>query len=406
MNKDKKNKNVVPKLRFEEFEKSSFYKKFVFTDIFQFSTGKNIKQKEASPKFKIPCVRYGELYHMYDEVISVVINKTNLNKSELLFSHGDEILLPSAGEDPLDIGSASALTIKNIAIGRTINILRPIKDGLYSHIYISYYINEKLKRKISTLARGSSISNVYNSDLKKLEIILPALAEQEKVANCLTSLDKLIDLETKALEILQKHKKGLLQQLFPQEGEKEPKLRFPEFKNNGNWFIKELSNLIIAESSNLAKSKLVLVENGYPVYGANGKLGNINFYKQSEDYISIVKDGSGVGNLSLNRGKSSLLGTLNYLLLKNKAKYSLTWVYYLLHTINFTPFIKGSGIPHIYYKDYSKLLVRVPPLSEQKKIANCLFSLDNQIIIQDEKIEILRIHKKGLMQQLFPNINT
>ena len=83
----------IPQLRFPEFKDEWERKKF--DDIFIFSTGKNIKQNEASPEFETPCVRYGELYHMYNEVISEVINKTNLDKSELLFSEGDEILLPS-----------------------------------------------------------------------------------------------------------------------------------------------------------------------------------------------------------------------------------------------------------------------------------------------------------------------
>ncbi|MFL0078568.1 GIY-YIG nuclease family protein, partial [Tenacibaculum maritimum] len=125
-------KEQIPKLRFKEFNEN--YKRYSFKDTFIFSTGKNIKQKEASPEFETPCVRYGELYHMYNEVIHEIINNTNLEKSELLFSKGDEILLPSAGEDPLDIGSASALTVKDVAIGRTINILRPLKKNIYSSI--------------------------------------------------------------------------------------------------------------------------------------------------------------------------------------------------------------------------------------------------------------------------------
>ena len=153
---------VIP----EDWEESIFNNRFIF------STGKNIKQNEASPLFNIPCVRYGELYHMYNEVITTVINKTNLDKSELLFSNGDEILLPSAGEDPLDIGSASALTLKNIAIGRTINILRPIKKNIYNQQYMAYYINHQLKTKIASLAKGSSISNVYNSDLSKFVLLI------------------------------------------------------------------------------------------------------------------------------------------------------------------------------------------------------------------------------------------
>ncbi|MFD1631004.1 restriction endonuclease subunit S, partial [Pseudopedobacter beijingensis] len=187
----------VPNLRFPGFEEE--YRSYSFEDIFLFSTGKNIKQNEASPKFETPCVRYGELYHLYNEVINEVINKTNLDISELTFSQGNEILLPSAGEDPLDIGSASALTIKGVAIGRTINILRPIKEDVYSHIYVSYYINQKLKRKISTLAKGVSISNVYNSDLKTLNIVLPSCSEQQKIASFLSLVDERIQTQNKII---------------------------------------------------------------------------------------------------------------------------------------------------------------------------------------------------------------
>jgi type I restriction enzyme, S subunit len=185
-----------------------------FTDIFVFSTGMNIKQAEASPDFAIPCVRYGELYHMYREVISTVINRTNLDRSELTFSDGDEILLPSAGEDPLDIGSASALMIKNVAIGRTINVLKPKDVGIYEQRFVSYYINQMLRKKISTLARGASISNVYNSDLKKLVIQLPSLPEQTKIANYLSVMERKIESVATQITETQTFKKGLLQQMF------------------------------------------------------------------------------------------------------------------------------------------------------------------------------------------------
>jgi type I restriction enzyme S subunit len=212
----------VPNLRFPEFDgdENSSYRKHFFKDIFLFSTGKNIKQNEASPEFETPCVRYGELYHMYNEVINEVINKTNLDKSELLFSQGNEILLPSAGEDPLDIGSASALMIENIAIGRTINILKPMMTNVYSQIYVAYYINQKLRKKISTLAKGSSISNVYNSDLRTLEIILPSLTEQQKNATFLSLIDERIQTQSKIILRLESLIQNLRDEIFKQ------KLRF------------------------------------------------------------------------------------------------------------------------------------------------------------------------------------
>lgn len=228
-----KQKNT-PALRFPEFEGDthSSYRKYFFKDIFLFSTGKNIKQNEASPEFKTPCIRYGELYYMYNEVIYEIINRTNLDESELLLSKGDEILLPSAGEDPLDIGSASALTLENIAIGRTINILRPMKDSIYSQNYAAYYINHKLRKKISTLAKGVSISNVYNSDLKTLEIILPNLPEQQKIANFLTAVDEKLAQFKQKKNLLEQYKKGVMQKIFSQEirFEKDDGEEFPEWE--------------------------------------------------------------------------------------------------------------------------------------------------------------------------------
>ena len=236
----KNSQNNAPALRFAEFTEGWVGKKF--DEIFLFSTGKNIKQNEASTEFEIPCVRYGELYHMYGEVINVVINKTNLDKSELLFSNGDEILLPSAGEDPLDIGSASALTIKNVAIGRTINILKPLKANVYAQIYASYYINHKLKKEIATLAKGVSISNVYNSDLKTLEINLPTLPEQTKIATFLTAIDEKLQSLKKKKSLLEQYKKGVMQKLFSQE------IRFKNTEGGDFAAWKELNGNFVFES--------------------------------------------------------------------------------------------------------------------------------------------------------------
>ncbi|MFA0026660.1 restriction endonuclease subunit S, partial [Vibrio sp. 10N.261.49.A5] len=205
-----------PTLRFKADDGSEFpaWEEREFDDIFNFSTGKNIKQNEASPEFDTPCVRYGELYHMYGEVITTVVNGTNLEHSELTFSNGNEILLPSAGEDPLDIGSASALTLSDVAIGRTINVLRPKGNIDYCPVYVSFYINEKLRKKISTLARGASISNVYNSDLRGLSLPLPSIEEQYVIKSFLLKIEEKLKLTNSELEKAKEWKKGLLQQMF------------------------------------------------------------------------------------------------------------------------------------------------------------------------------------------------
>ena len=306
----------VPELSFAEFENernTNSYKKYSFTDIFLFSSGKNIKQAEASPEFETPCVRYGELYHMYNEVIYKIINRTNLAKSELLFSQGNEILLPSAGEDPLDIGSASALTLKDVAIGRTINVLRPKSDNVYSQKYASYYINQKLRKQISKMARGVSISNVYNSDLKKLKIILPSLKEQQKVASFLSTVDKKLQQLTKKKELLAAYKKGVMQKIFSQE------LRFKdEFGNNyPDWEKKRLGDVCDVTIGGTPSTTKKEYWNGNIGWISSGGLNNGNVTQPSKLITKLGLDKSSAKMMPKNTVMLAMtgatLGKIGYL---------------------------------------------------------------------------------------------
>jgi len=181
-----------------------------------------------------------------------------------------------------------------------------------------------------------------------------------------------------------------------------PELRFPEFGNEGEWEKKTLENVADSESSRLALNKIVIKENGNPVYGADSIVGYINEFQQEDKYISIVKDGSGVGRLNLCKPKSSILGTLACIKSKDLKKYNIDWIYYQMNTIDFTSYKKGSGIPHIYFSDFKKEPIGLPNPKEQQKIASCLSSLDEVIAAHSQKLELLKDHKKGLMQNLFP----
>jgi len=416
-----KEKKLIPDLRFPEFDTGDNYAKYLFTETFLFATGKNIKQSEASPEFQIPCVRYGELYHMYHEVIYEIINKTNLDRSELHFSKGNEILLPSAGEDPLDIGSASALTLPNIAIGRTINILRPLKDNLYLPIYVSYYINQILRRKISTLAKGSSISNVYNSDLKKLELFLPSLEEQQKVASCLSSLDELITAYNEKLETLKDHKKGLMQNLFPDPatgsgGKKVPNYRFPEFVNDGKWVEKVLSQVADYENGKaheqdiVSEGKYIAVNSKFiSTDGETVKYCNTPFcLAESGDILMVLSDvpnGRAIAKCYYVNEDDKY--TVNQRICKiTPFDCNNLFLYYIMNRnpyfLSFDDRVKQTNLRNDDVQNFPFLLPEKP--EEQQKIASCLSALDELITAEAEQIEQLQLHKKGLMQGIFPKI--
>ncbi|MCC9066456.1 restriction endonuclease subunit S [Flavobacterium piscisymbiosum] len=406
-----KKKTLVPKLRFQGFARNGkIYIKHFFKDIFLFSTGKNIKQSEASPEFEIPCVRYGELYHMYNEVIYKIINKTNLHRSELLFSKGDEILLPSAGEDPLDIGSASALTVANVAIGRTINVLRPVNENVYSQVYVSYYINEKLRKKISKLAKGSSISNVYNSDLKTLEITLPTLPEQQKIASFLNAVDEKIQQLSRKKELLEQYKKGVMQQLFS------GKLRFkdengedyPDWeKVNGNVLFESISNKnhnsdlpILAITQDQGAVPRDLIE-----YKVSVTDKSIDSYKVVEigDFVISLRSFQGGIEYSNYKGICSPA----YIILRpTSEKVNKSFYKTYFKTSSYIKELQKNleGIRDgkmISFKYFSEIKLPLPSFEEQQKIANFLSSIDDKIESTNKQITQTQTFKKGLLQQMF-----
>ena len=119
-------------------------------------------------------------------------------------------------------------------------------------------------------------------------------------------------------------------------------------------------------SSNVSINKIIDEDGDYPIYGAKGFIKNVSFYHQDKKYISIIKDGAGVGRIELREAFSSVIGTLQYLI--PKTEIDIKYLYYFLSGINFKNYIRGAAIPHIYFKDYSNEEILIPPLEEQKQI--------------------------------------
>lgn len=385
---------MIPKLRFPEFTDEWHTKSF--DHLFIFSTGKNIKQDEASPSFETPCVRYGELYHLYNEIIDKVVNYTNIPRSELTFSKGDEILLPSAGEDPMDIGAASALTIKDVAIGRTINVLRPKDDSSYNQIFVAYYINTLLKKRISKLAKGNSISNVYNSDLKKLTINLPTQVEQQKIADCLTTVDKKIEAIDKKIELLKQYKKSIVQKIFSQQ------IRFKDENENGypDWNKKSLGEILDYEQP----TKYIVRSTDYdesfktPVLTA-GKSFILGYTDETDNVYDnvpvIIFDDFTTASQFVDfpfKVKSSAMK-----ILRTRPGINIKIAYELLRQIEYS----AEDHKRHWIGEFQQFSVSVPCEGEQRKIADFLSSIDAKITAEETKLSSAKRLKKALLQKMF-----
>jgi len=166
-----------------------------------------------------------------------------------------------------------------------------------------------------------------------------------------------------------------------------------------DWEEKKLGEICHKKSSNISANSLEENNGEYTIYGAIGFLKRVDFYREEAAYISIVKDGAGVGRVLMCAPKTSVLGTLDIII--NNTGVDLYFLYLSLQNIEFIKYITGSTIPHIYFRDYSKEFIEVPSLEEQTKIANFLSAIDNKINLVNRQLKQTRQYKKGLLQQMF-----
>jgi type I restriction enzyme S subunit len=274
---------------------------------------------------------------------------------------------------------------------------RGSSNYLYQLIHTDTFVN-----KVVAKCTGSNYPAINSSDLAEIEVVAPNAQEQQKIADCLTSIDELITLEVQKLDTLKAHKKGLMQQLFPAEGETLPKLRFPEFRDAGEWEEKCLGDV-------------ASLQRGFDLPSDQIKPGTIPVvYSNGIQNLHDVGMAEGPGLVT---GRSGTIGKLHfiedgYYWPHNTSLWVTSFhgnfpkfVYYLYTSIGMGRFASGSGVPTLNRNDVHAFKACVPPSpSEQQKIADCLTSLDELITAQTQKLAALKAHKKGLMQQLFPSV--
>ena len=152
------------------------------------------------------------------------------------------------------------------------------------------------------------------------------------------------------------------------------------------------------KSSTLQESD-VYEQGTYPVYGANGIVGYLDYYNTESEAVYIIKDGSGVGTVSYVTGKCSATGTLNTL--QAKDGYSLQYFYYLLKVFCFEPYKTGMAIPHIYFKDYGNAQFFCPSYTEQLQYARLLFAIDNKLSAEQNIKTNISLQKQYLLREMF-----
>ena len=258
---------------------------------------------------------------------------------------------------------------------------------------------------------------------------IPASSEQQKIANCLSSLDELIAAQAYKVDALKTHKKGLMQQLFPNEGKAQPGWRFPEFQSAGEWEESKLISLSNEPLNNgvfndpqktgtgyklinvsdmyidttVDESRLSLLELSASEFQGNQVITGDIFFTRS----SLVKSGIAVSNIYLGSSRDVTYDGHLIRFRANPNKVIPMFAHYLFKSAPIRKQLIARGktatMTTIGQADVATVKLFYPKLAEQQRITDCLTSLDNLIITATQEINSLKMHKKGLMQHLFPS---
>jgi type I restriction enzyme S subunit len=395
-----KKPGLVPRLRFPEFRTQRPWElKELAQVLTSISNGISLPQNSSGLGLRVTRIetisegvidldRVG-----YVDALKEELEECRLNVGDLLFSNINSLA---------HIGK-SVFVDADYDLYHGMNLLRLRVDAKSSYPKFIYFLVNTPDFRSSICQRANKAVNqasINQTELGRTVIPLPSLAEQQKIFDCLSSLDEKIAAETQKLGALKTHKKGLMQQLFPAEGETLPRLRFPEFREAGGWCVRHLGDICNLYQPETISSSSFAADGQFLVYGAGGVIGRTDRFNHEHPEVIIGCRGI-CGNTTLTQPKSWITG--NSMVIHPKSTNLLKeFLFQFLDTADFSPIISGSAQPQITRQGLKRFNISFPATDEQQKIADCLSSLDDLIAAQTQKIAALKQHKKGLMQQLFP----
>jgi type I restriction enzyme S subunit len=275
--------------------------------------------------------------------------------------------------------------------------------------------NDRFINHLMKFAKGVKMPRGDGDDALSFMVFSATEAEQRKIAGCLESLDDLIAAETGKLETLNRHKKGLLQQLFPAEGEISPRLRFPQFRNSGEWTEHKLGDVCTLISGQHLEPHQYANVGRLPYFSGPADLTNdinralkwVNASRntgKAKDILVTVK-GSGAGGVWLSSLDEVALGRQLMALRATGCNSEFVYQYLLTRIRRLEAMAAGNLIPGLSRPNLLTLALPLPLSEEQKVIADVLSAADNEIEQLTHRIDLLMLHKAALMQQLFPALD-
>lgn len=428
--KNKEIKTVVPKLRFPEFQKTENWSIEPLENLYSFEITNSLTRDDLNySNGSVKNIHYGDIHTKFSTLFDITkeivpyINDSLLPKKIKCYCKEGDMIFADASEDLEDVGKSIEIINLNdekVVAGLHTLFARPKGNklivGFGGHLFLSKYLRLQIQRE----AQGAKIYGISSKRLSKVKIYYPkSKEEQQKIADCLSSIDNLITSTVKKIEVLKAHKKGLVQQLFPAKGKKVPVIRFPEFQDAGEWKEKTIQTIGEVVTGNTPS------KNEKEFWGGNFVWITAQDFKDKYIYDSTLKlTEKGRKKLKVIPQNSILVTCIASIGLNgiNKIEcatnqqinsvicypdYDYEFVYYAISYNNdrLKSLAGQTAVPIISKSVFENFVILITEKKkEQQKIADCLSSLDDLITALTQKLEALKTHKKGLMQQLFPDM--
>jgi type I restriction enzyme S subunit len=411
MNQEKKYE-LKPKLRFPKFRDAAEWEEKKLSAIAELTSSKRVHLSDYVPN-GIPFFRGKEISLLKNNQIPEdILYISEEHYEEIRETYGvpeiGDILITAVGT----LGNVYCIKESNKFYFKDGNLIW-MKNISEDSTFLEISLNVRNK-DILLSAIGSSQKALTMIELNKLRFVFPKIEEQKKITNCLSSIDDRITAETQKLGTLKVHKKGLMQQLFPAEGETVPDRRFPEFQDTGEWEKKKLGEAAIFHNGKAYKQEELLESGKYKVLRVGNFFTNKNWYYSDLelDETKYCDDGDLLYAWSASFGPRIWQGQkviYHYHIWRVLEKRNIDKKFLFITLEYETERLKsqsanGLGLLHITKGTIEGWGCSFPTIAEQKKIGDCLSSIDELITAQTQKIDTLKTHKKGLMQQLFPAV--
>lgn len=420
--KNKENIELIPKLRFLTFPIKNWDEKKL-QDIFIYLSTNTYSRNLLNNKQGIyQNIHYGDILIKYGCIIDAqrdeipYINKDVKCTTDNIIMDGD-IVMADTAEDEIVGKTSEIFNIgdKKILSGLHTFWLRPLIS--FAPKYLGYFFNStQYHNQLLPLIQGAKVSSISKKALNNTIIVYPSTSEQQKIANCLSSLDELIEATAQKVRALEKHKKGLMQRLFPAEGKNVPDLRFPEFQGKIEWQRTILGAVVDYENGRAHENEIdekgdfIVVNSKFiSTDGEVVKRTNTPYcLADKEDILMVLSDvpnGRAIAKCFFVDESGKYTVNQRICRLRSKSINSKFLFYLINRNPYFLSFDDGVKQTNLKKSEVLECPLMIPssPI-EQQKMADLLSSIDDLIIATEQRIKSLEKHKKGLMQQLFPKI--